>query len=275
MAIPCGLAIALSPVSRASAQQPPVAVESTNAVGVGTTAAGVGTNLVSDTLRLLVDRALVTSKGTDFAHALSWIDSVLARHPNDAMLQHYRGFVLYRKASWLVATKQGEREAKRTFEDAERMFAVSSSTLPWPENFALQSAVVGQLIGLGGPLAGMRLGGRASRLLDSALVLGPDNPRVWMLKGVSELFRPKLFGGSAEKAEASFQRALSLFAKDRPTPPAPWWGEAETLGWLGQAYLRLGRPQEAERAFERALQLEPGNRWVIDYLLPMLRESKR
>lgn len=233
------------------------------------------TAAANDSLRMLVERSLVTSRPGDFERALTFIDGALARRPNDAVMLHYRGFVLYRKASYLVTTGLDAKVAKAMFEDAEQTLARSATTLKWPETAALQSAVVGQLIGVGGALAGMRLGGKATRLQDEALAAGPDNPRVWMLRGVSDFFRPKLFGGSPEKAEASLKRALTLFAKDAPAPPAPWWGHAEAYGWLGQVYVKQGRVEEAKAAYARALELQPGNAWILELLLPAVRGDSR
>ena len=228
-----------------------------------------------DSLRTLVDRALVSSKPPDFERAIDFVEAALTRHPTDAVLLHYRGFLLYREGSYYATTGRDRNLARAKLEDAERTLAHSAETLAWPETAALQSAVIGQLISLGGPFTAMKLGARSSKLLDQALAAGPDNPRVWMLKGVSDLYRPKLFGGSTEKAEASLTRALTLFAKDAPVPPAPWWGYAEAYGWLGQVYVKEGRLDEAKSAYAKALDLQPGNAWVLELLLPALRDAKR
>ncbi|MCC6928197.1 MAG: tetratricopeptide repeat protein [Gemmatimonadaceae bacterium] len=228
-----------------------------------------------DSLRASIDRALIDSKPAAYARALTLLDSALAVRPDDAVLLHYRGFLLYREGSMLAASKRDAARAKSRLEEAERALARSAESLPWPETLALQSAVVGQQIGLGGAMAAMRLGAKSSRLLDAALAAGPRNPRVWMLKGVSDLHRPRLFGGSPEKAEASLKKAIALFAADSPTPPAPWWGHAEAYGWLGQVYQKQGRLEEAEEAFAKALTLQPGNAWVLELLLPQLRDKTR
>jgi tetratricopeptide (TPR) repeat protein len=228
-----------------------------------------------DSLRLLVDRALVTSRLPDYDKALAFIDQERARHPNDAVMLHYRGFMLYRKASFLAATGGDTKVARSMFEEAERALEQSEATVHWPESIALRSAVVGQLIGLSGPLGGMRLGPKSMRLLDEAVAAGPENPRVWMLRGVSDFRKPRLLGGSAEKAEADLLRAVTLFEKDAPEPPAPWWGRAEAYGWLGQVYAKQGKMEAAKAAYAKALDLEPGNAWVMELLLPAVRGERR
>lgn len=266
--------------TRQAVAQPtrPVTSPSTSAASTAVSATRAtlsASTLPFDSLRASIDRALIASKPADYERALALVDGALAQRPGDAVLLHYRGFLLYREGSFIATTGRDAARAKSRFEEAERALARSAESLPWPETPALQSAVVGQLIGLGGPLAGMRLGAKTSRLLDAALAAGPDNPRVWMLKGVSDLYRPKLFGGSTEKAEASLRKALALFAADAPTPPAPWWGHAEAWGWLGQVYMKEGKTEQAKAAYARALDLQPGNAWVLEMLLPALREKSR
>lgn len=228
-----------------------------------------------DSMRALIDHALQSNRPADYDGAIAFLDRELAAAPDDAVALHYRGFVLYRKASILVASGGDRALAKRTFEEAGRDLARSDVALPWPETRALRSAALGQLIGLSGATATFRLGPRASRLLDEATTMGPDNPRVWMLRGVSAMFKPRLFGGGLGRAERELQHALSLFASDAPSPPAPWWGHAETYAWLGQLYARQGKVEQAQAAYARALTLEPDNAWVRDQLVPALEKARR
>src|SRR5690606_24860193 len=58
-----------------------------------------------DSLRVLVNRGLQGNRHDDYDLALAFVDQLLAAAPDDAIALHYRGFVLYRKASILVASK--------------------------------------------------------------------------------------------------------------------------------------------------------------------------
>ncbi len=228
---------------------------------------------VHDSLRPLVDRALRTSAAEDFDRALAVLGAARTAAPHDPVLAHYHGFVLYRKASVIVTTIPGNEEAKRLFEEAARALEASLS-LGWGETRALQSAIVGQLIGFSGPFGGLRMGPRAQRLLDEAVAMAPRNPRVLMLRGVSYLYRPRLLGGGVEKAERDLRQSIALFANDAPVAPAPWWGRAEAHGWLGETLARQGKAGEAREQFARALELEPGNVWVRDFLMAALDRKR-
>jgi tetratricopeptide (TPR) repeat protein len=98
----------------------------------------------------------------------------------------------------------------------------------------------------------------------------PKNPRVWLISGMSSMFTPKMFGGGSDKAEKDFKKAVELFASDNPMPPAPSWGRADVYIWLGQALQKEQKKEEARAAYQKALELQPGNQWVTRVLLPSL-----
>ncbi len=121
----------------------------------------------------------------------------------------------------------------------------------------------------------MRLGSRASHQMDEALAAGPDNPRVWMLRGIGDFYRPRLFGGGLDKAEGHLRHAIALFATDAAVPPSPMWGRAEVYGWLGQVLAKQGKRDEARAAYDKGLALEPGNAWIAQFLIPALENDAR
>jgi tetratricopeptide (TPR) repeat protein len=96
-----------------------------------------------------------------------------------------------------------------------------------------------------------------------------------MLKGVGTMFKPKMFGGGADKAEKELLKAIELFANDHPVAPTPKWGRAESYAWLGQAYARQNKLAEARAAYQKVLELDPGNGWVTQVLLPALDKKSR
>ena len=116
----------------------------------------------------------------------------------------------------------------------------------------------------------MRLGPRAWKLLDSAIALDPDDPRVRLVNGMSRLNAPRPFGGGASRGEAELRRAVALFAKDTASAPRPTWGRVDAHIWLAIALAELERKSEARNELQRALALAPGHVWVVRELLPKL-----
>lgn len=95
-------------------------------------------------------------------------------------------------------------------------------------------------------------GARSNALLDRARTLDPDEPYVLLVEGQSLLYRPGIFGGSAEKALQKFER-LRTVLKDRPTPGiSPFEPEV----WVWYTLQKLGRPN-TDRVRERLLAQDP------------------
>ncbi|MBV6519940.1 MAG: hypothetical protein MNPFHGCM_00043 [Gemmatimonadaceae bacterium] len=228
-----------------------------------------------DSIQTLTERGFATLDVEPVDDAIRLIDRALAVAPTDSVLLHYRGYALYRKGSLLSAARR-TREAKAVLDSAAASLTQAGKTLDWPENPALLAATLGQQISLGGgPFSAMRLGTRANGLLDDATRRGPHNPRVFLVRGISAMFKPRLFGGGVDKAGADLEHAASLFQDDSARAPHPAWGKSEVFQWLGWVRARQGRIPDARSAYARALQLDPDNRFVRDSLLPALSKTNR
>ena len=186
--------------------------------------------------------------------------------PDNALLNHYLGYAIYRLSGRTMETDMSA--AHRLLEEAESFLQRSIEIEPIAESYALLSSVLGMRID--GPASAMSLGLRSGAARDRAKALGPDNPRIRLLEGVSAFHTPTAFGGGHEAALEHFLAAIELFAEDAPQPPLPAWGHAEAYAWLGQTHVALGQVEAARTAFERALELEPGYVWVREVLLPGL-----
>ncbi len=229
----------------------------------------------ADSANRLIEAGMSTGQASGLDNALALIDRVLTVSANDAVMLHYKGYALYRKSNSMMGNESKKAEAKALLEESDAAFERSARALQWAETYALRASVTGQMIAVGNPMSGMWLGPRADGFMEKAVELGPNNPRVWMLKGVGNIFKPKMFGGGADKAEKELLKAIELFANDRPTSPAPKWGHAEVYAWLGQAYAAQDKVAEARTAYQKVLELEPGNGWVTHVLLPALDKKGR
>jgi tetratricopeptide (TPR) repeat protein len=229
-----------------------------------------GTAKWADSASREIDAANAAADLGRLANAAAMIDRVLTVTPNDALLLYYRSLALYRSATLYTGLKKND-EAKRTLDEADRLLEQATAKSPTADALALRSSVIGLQIGLSSnPLSGMTLGPKSSALLDRAKELEPKNPRVWLISGMSAMFTPKMFGGGTDKAEEDLRKAIPLFEADRPVAPAPSWGHADAYVWLGQALQKENKPAEAKAAYEKALEIQPGNQWVQRVLLPSL-----
>jgi tetratricopeptide (TPR) repeat protein len=225
----------------------------------------------ADSARLMIERASINGDGALLDQAIATLDRVLTVTPGEPMLLHYRGYALYRKGGLLMGARQ-LAEAKQALEAADEALTESAAKLAWPETYALRAAVLGQIIAAdnNNPVTAMRNGMKSGDLMDRAVALGPDNPRVWILKGTGDMFKPKMFGGGMDKAEQSLKKALTLLETDHPAPPRPAWGQLDAHLWLGQVYADMKRKDEARAEYNKVLEIAPNHGWVKYQLLPAL-----
>jgi len=110
----------------------------------------------------------------------------------------------------------------------------------------------------------------------AALEHGPGNPRVQLLRAMTEVFVPAQYGGDPARGFERWKQAIALFEREETHGAggaALAWGHAEAWAWLGGAYLTMARDGEAQGALERALALRPDFWWAAKVALPQARRS--
>lgn len=117
------------------------------------------------------------------------------------------------------------------------------------------------------PEEAMSLGLQIYQYFGSAFEKSPENPRVHLLKGVSDLFTPEQYGGGADRAIKTLETSAGLFEKENVEDPVlPSWGKDEAYTFLGMAYTQKGENDTAAKFFKRALEVNPKNRLASDGL---------
>ena len=224
----------------------------------------------ADRMRSEIHRATIAGNDTAFADIVLFARRAVTAFPEDALINHYLGYALYRVA---MRTPGDDTElALEMLEESETHLQRSIDNEPIAESHALLAVVLGMRIV--DDETAMNLGMRSRLEMQNARQLDPANPRVRLLEGISAFHAPEVWGGGHESALAHFLAAADLFAADHPDPPLPDWGLAETHAWLGQTYAALGKLEEARGAYERALEEEPEYAWVRDTLLPGLARGR-
>jgi len=106
--------------------------------------------------------------------------------------------------------------------------------------------------------------------LDTARSISPDHPLVILEEALDLFYKPAAAGGNQQQGLARFREAIKRFEQLQKEDMAymRWW-QAMTYMILGRAYLGVEKPEDAERAFNAALALEPNFEMVKNGLLPM------
>ena len=208
-------------------------------------------------------------EGLKTAEAL--LERALTVAPNDPWLLHYLGFALYREATLRMG--RDRQDVGPLIERADSILERSTHLAAIPESHALRSGLLGMMIG-SSPIKGMTLGPKSGAEMERAVELAPENPRVWLVRGIGAIHTPSMFGGGLDKSEEYLKKAIDLFANDKPQPPAPGWGLAEAHVWLGQVYAKQAKKELARAEYQKALAIEPNEMWTRTTLLPALDKNK-
>ncbi len=103
------------------------------------------------------------------------------------------------------------------------------------EIYALQGMIYQALIQLNPMINGMLYGSKATKQLDRALELNPNNPRPYYLKAMGLYYTPALFGGGEGKACVLFEKAAEKFKGVQLSYSIePAWGEKRNAIFLNK-----------------------------------------
>jgi tetratricopeptide (TPR) repeat protein len=224
-----------------------------------------------DSAIILIAKATPVGDVDGLKSAEALLERALTVAPNDPWLLHYLGFALYREGTLRMGRYR--EDVGPVLERADSILERSTRLAAIPESHALRSGLLGMMIGTS-PIKGMTLGPKSGAQMERAIELAPNNPRVWMVRGIGAIHTPSMFGGGLDKSEEYLKKSIELFGTDKPEPPAPAWGLAEAHVWLGQVYAKQGKKEMARTEYQKALAIEPNEMWTRTTLLPALDKNK-
>ena len=221
----------------------------------------------ADSARAGIEAGFAAGRADQVAAARRVAERGLELFPKDPLLKHYEGYGYFREG----LLREGDA-ARTTLERSREVLNDALTLQELPESRAVLSAVHGNLIG-GSVFRAIRHGRASTAEMDRALSAGPQNPRVWLLKGAGALFAPSMFGGGADQAEVALRKAIVLFATDKPAPGMPTWGLAEAHGYLALALAKQQKGTEARAVLAEGLRLAPGHAFLLTRVQPDVARS--
>lgn len=188
-----------------------------------------------------------------------------------ALAHYYMGYADYRLHT--LPVELSEKQKRKHLDEAVKHFEKAIELKP---DFAEAHAMLSSSYGLKatGLFAGMKYGPKADKQIEIAKEQSPENPRVTMTGGIGLLYTPGMFGGSVVKAIEQFEKAIQQFKTFEPESKLmPEWGNTEVYAWLGQAYQKQKRYEEARNTYQEGLEINPDFGWIKLVLLPELEKK--
>jgi tetratricopeptide (TPR) repeat protein len=185
--------------------------------------------------------------------------------------RYYAGYAWYRL--YTMPTEDGSEAKDQWLDNSVKHLEKAVEIDP---KFAEAQALLGSGYGMkaAGFFSGMKYGPKSDAALEKAMSLSPENPRVFMIKGTGEIYKPSMFGGGLDNAMNSLTKAAEYF--DTFTPASqlhPNWGHAEVYAWIGQVFTKQENYEKAKQAYGKALEIDPDYAWVKHELLPALAQK--
>jgi tetratricopeptide (TPR) repeat protein len=181
-------------------------------------------------------------------------------------LLYYIALCDYRLTNYYFAsTEMGKAEA--FIKEGQKYLEKAMEMAPeLGELDALYASMLGFEIALDNEKA-MSLGFQIFQYFSEALEKGPNNPRIHLLKGLSNLFTPEEYGGGPDAAIETLNKSAELFEKeDIKDSMKPSWGKDEAYTFLGMAHNQKGDRDKAVELFKKALETNPEYGLAIEEL---------
>jgi len=186
-----------------------------------------------------------------------FINCLMKAKTENAYILYHIALADYRLVTLYLSSKANE-EAERSLQEAQKYLEKAMAILPsFGESFALYGYLLGFEIGLH-PEKAMTLGTASFDYSSKAFNKDPENPRIHLLKGISLFYTPEAYGGGADNAIESLNKAATLFEKEIVKDPLqPSWGKEEAYAYLGIAYKQKKDMEKAKEMLKKALEINP------------------
>ncbi len=217
-----------------------------------------------------LNTAYVKNDFNTYMETHSFFERLLSMDAGNYLAKYYLAYTEYR----LFQFKQSDTKV-----DVDKYYALGvEKCKELIEKKQFESEAMTVLGGLylmriaGNQMEAMELIPLINELLAKAETSDPTNPRAYVLDGILIANTPPMFGGSPEKGLELYKKAMALFESAKKDSPINW-GLAETLAWMGQAYVATKQLDKAKETYDKALKLEPDFAWVKFVLLPQLEKQ--
>ncbi len=169
---------------------------------------------------------------TTYSVANNTFERIANANPTEWLPLYYQAF-----CTVMIGMKQ-ETPAKKDeyFDKAEAIINRADEISPDnSEIVVIQSWVNSMKISIDPMTRGQKLGPKSGMLTERSLMLNPENPRAYFLKGSGLFYTPANYGGGKDKALPVLQTALDKFKAEKPINKiVPHWGQAVTEQLLEQ-----------------------------------------
>jgi tetratricopeptide (TPR) repeat protein len=180
--------------------------------------------------------------------------TIAEKQPQDAAAQYHLALAESYVAEVAIELRDktaAKNAAQAGIDAAERAVALKSESSEYQR---LLGTLCGQIIS-GNSLSALKYGKCALDAVNKAIELNPKASMNYVSRGVGNYYLPPAFGGGIDLAIQDFRKATELDAKN-----------AEAWLWLGIAERKANQSDEARKAIQKSVALNPNRVWAKQQL---------
>lgn len=184
--------------------------------------------------------------------------ALLLKNPEpNGFLLYYMALADYRLAVFHLSAGNAAEGERFVTEGQQYATKAVDADPSFGESHALYAYLLGLELAFH-PDRAMTLGMKSFEWFAKALEIGPDNPRINLLKGISQLYVPEAFDGGPDSALSYLEKSAALFEKeDIREPLKPSWGREEVHAYLGRIFRMKMDFDKAKSHLTKALEINP------------------
>lgn len=132
-----------------------------------------------------------------------------------------------------LMTESAKRDAYLDEAETHLADAVTLLGKQTDETHVMAAVIANYRLSVDGQKRWQQYGKVFEKELDDAKAINPDNPRMYLLKGINKMYTPTFFGGGKEASKPYFEKAKDLMDKEpNDDITKPYWGEGITAYFM-------------------------------------------
>lgn len=139
-------------------------------------------------------------------------------------LPYYWSALVLTRIGWIDEKANKDDIAKRIMALCDKADALAKESADKAEILTLRNMAATQQMLVDPQNRWMTYGQQASKYLQEATALNPNNPRIYYLQGMSLFNTPEQFGGGKSAAKPVFEKSVELARKEEHKDLYPHWG---------------------------------------------------
>ncbi len=227
--------------------------------------------LFLDRLKMEIEENYYLAEESIYRRILQKLDSLKEIEKDNERVFYYAGFVQIQLGR--IIREKNNGLAADLFMEAIEDLEVTNEINPFDESMALLSSAYGKLASIS-IFKAIWYGSSADDFLKKARLIMTDNnsSKLNLVEATHHIFTPEAFGGDKKRANDLLLKALNK-KHDLDDKLIEWAQPAEIYAYLAQLEIEKENYVEARAYSQKALNIEPHFSFVINELLPVIKEN--